>query len=98
MVPANIYDLLTIPGLAHWIAGDGTHQSGGVTLNTQSFTVQDNVLLMNVLMIKFNCKCTMHMQRGLPVIYISAHSVRALTPLLAPHIPSTMMYKLTGTK
>lgn len=45
-------------------------------------------------MIKFNCKCTLHMQRGLPVIYISSKSIKILTPLLLPHIIPSIYYKL----
>lgn len=96
IVPMDIFNMLTISGLAHWIIGDGRYvkKGGGIYLQTQSFSVIDNVRLMNVLMIKFNCKCTLHMQRGLPVIYISSKSVKKLTPLLLPHIIETMYYKL----
>lgn len=59
-VPENIYDLLTIQGLAHWIAGDGSYVKigGAIILNTQtqSFTIKDNVRLINVLMLKFALK------------------------------------------
>lgn len=96
IVPSDIFNILTISGLAHWIIGDGTYvkKGGGIYLQTQSFTIIDNVRLMNVLMIKFDCKCTMHIQRGLPVIYISSKSVKKLTPLLLPHMISSMYYKL----
>jgi heme/copper-type cytochrome/quinol oxidase subunit 1 len=96
IVPMDIFNMLTISGLAHWIMGDGTYvkKGGGIYLQTQSFSVIDNVRLMNVLIIKFNCKCTLHMQRGLPVIYISRKSVKNLTPLLLPYVIPTMQYKL----
>ena len=61
-----------------------------MTLNTQSFSVVDNVRLINVLTVKFNCKCTIHMQRGLlplgAVKYISAKSMRQVLPLVQPHM------------
>ena len=95
VIPHNIFELLTIEGLAHWICGDGSFvKGGGLYLNTQSFTVIENVQLINVLIIKFNCKCSIHMQRGLPVIYISSHSMRKLEPLLKPFIPRSMFKKL----
>lgn len=95
-VPENIYDLLTIQGLAHWIAGDGSYVKigGAIILNTQSFTIKDNVRLINVLMLKFGCKCSIHYQRGLPVIYISVRSVRKLREEIKSHMPSSMWYKL----
>jgi hypothetical protein len=51
-------------------------------------------LLIKVLIVKFNCKCSIHMQRGLPVIYISARSIKNLRPLLLPYFPNSMVYKL----
>lgn len=96
MVPADIYDLLDLSALAHWMAGDGSYvKGGGLYLQTQSFTMVDNVRLMNVLMIKFGCVCTLHMQRGLPVIYVSSASVQQLYPKLLPHMSTKMLYKMT---
>jgi hypothetical protein len=51
-------------------------EGGAIILNTQSFSILDTVRLINVLMIKLGCKCSIHYQRGLPVIYISVRSVR----------------------
>jgi hypothetical protein len=69
-------------------------KGGGLYLNTQSFTIIENVRLINVLILKFNCKCSIHMQRGLPVIYISARSMRKLYPLLEQYFTPGMLYKL----
>lgn len=89
--------MLTIQGLAHLISCDGSYASGGgMYLNVQCFTIIDVVRLMNVLMIKFDCVCTIHLQRGLPTIYISVGSMHKLTPLLVPHMVPSMMYKLSG--
>ena len=59
MVPNNIYELLTPVALAHWIMGDGSHLSQGIQLCTDSFSLQDTVKLMNVLIIRYNLKTTM---------------------------------------
>ena len=96
-VPSDIYNMLTIQGLSHWICGDGTFvKGGGIYLQTQSFTVIEIVRLINVLIIKFNCKCTIHYQEGKPVIYISSRSVRKLRSELFKHMPESMHYKLIG--
>ena len=88
--------MLTIQGLSHWICGDGTDvKGGGIYLQTQSFTTLEVVRLINVLIIKFNCKCTIHYRAdkkieyflGKPVIYISSRSVRKLRTELLKHIP-----------
>lgn len=97
VVPFDIFELLTLEGLAHWICGDGSFvKGGGLYLNTQSFSVIETVRLINVLIIKFDCKCSIHMQRGLPVIYISARTMKKLLPLLKPFFPISMLYKLNS--
>lgn len=77
--------------------GDGSYvKGGGLYLQTQSFTVLDCVRFINVLIIKFDCACSIHLQRGLPVIYISSKSMKKLYPQLLPHMSPSMLYKLTG--
>lgn len=96
-VPYDIYNILTIQGLSHWICGDGSFvKGGGIYLHTQSFTTIDVVRLINVLILKFNCKCSIHYQRGKPIIYISSRSVRKLSSELLKHIPESIHYKLLG--
>jgi heme/copper-type cytochrome/quinol oxidase subunit 1 len=98
-VPENIFELLNIEGLAHWICGDGSYvKGGGLYLNTQSFSISDNLRLIEVLSLKFSCKCKIHMQRNLPVIYISARSMNKLVPILTPYFPKGMRYKIINTK
>jgi len=53
IVPADIFNLLTPLALAHWIQGDGSVRPGGLELCTDSFTIQDVVRLMNVLMVRY---------------------------------------------
>lgn len=69
-VPVDLYHILTEQSLANWIAGDGSFKYKGLYLNTQSFTVPEVVFIINVLIIKFNCKCTLYFQKNLPIIYI----------------------------
>lgn len=56
VIPGNIYDLITIEGLAHIIMCDGSWNSG-ICLHLQAYSVQDNVRFINVLMIKFGLQC-----------------------------------------
>jgi hypothetical protein len=94
IVPANLFDILTYEVLAHWICGDGTHTFNGITLQTQSFTLQEVVFIINVLIVKFDLKCSIHYQRGSPTIYISVHSINKIRPFLLPFICDSMKYKL----
>ena len=61
--------MLTRVALAYMIAGDGTSDHGyGLILCTDSFTIQDTVRLMNVLIIRYNLECNLryHELRYLP--------------------------------
>jgi len=52
--------------------GDGCAQGSGMVLCTNSFTIPDVVKLMNILIIRYQLKCTLQSDRGKPRIYISA--------------------------
>lgn len=93
-VPLDLYYMLTYETLAHWIMGDGTKTYKGITLQTQSFTVQECTFIISVLNYKFNLKCNIHMQRNQPTIYISSKSVKKLKPNILSYFCSTMKYKL----
>jgi len=93
IVPLDLYSLLTYEALAHWICGDGTKSYKGITLQTQSFTVIDVTFIVSVLIYKFNLKCSIHMQRNLPTIYISSNSIKKIQPYILPYFCNSMKYK-----
>jgi hypothetical protein len=61
--------------------GDGSRKNKGLLLCTDSFTVQEVVLLMNILIIRYNLKCTLHTSAGLPRIYISPSPNKGKAPI-----------------
>lgn len=79
IVPSNLFDLLSWEALAHWISVDGAYNSG-VRIQTDSFTVKEVVFIMNILRcsahIKFNLECSLHYQRGNPILYIKSKSIK----------------------
>jgi hypothetical protein len=94
IVPLDLYQYLDYEALAHWIMGDGTPNNNGLTLQTQSFTVQEVSSIISVLILKFDLKCSLHMQRNQPTIYISAKSMKQISPKLQPYIIPSMRYKI----
>ena len=94
IIPYNIFELLTPVALAHMIMGDGQVASRGLRLCTDSYSVQDVVKLMNVLIIKYRLSCTLHMLEGWPRIYISAKSMGTLASIVKPHMIKSMYYKI----
>lgn len=95
IIPNNIYDLLTWRALVHWIQGDGTYSSG-ITIQTQSFTIQEIVFLMNVLRIKFRLDCSIHVQASYSVLYIKSKSIKQNLHYMLPYIHPSMLYKFKG--
>ena len=75
--------------------GDGTKTGKGITLQTQSYTIKENVYIMAVLDLKFNIRSTIHMQRALPTIYIKTQSVKKIYPYLSSYIIDSMKYKFS---
>ena len=77
--------------------GDGTKNYKGLSLQTQSFTIQECVFIISILIYKFNLKCSilpMGLQRNKPTIYISSKSMKKLIPHILPYMCSSMLYKL----
>jgi len=90
------YDLLTPVALAHWIMGDGGLKSKGIFLCTDSYSIQDVIRLSNVLIIRYDLKCTLHKSsngRGYR-IYISRNSVWKVVEIVKPYLIPSMYYKV----
>ena len=95
IVPHNIFQLLTPVVLAHIIMGDGSVKSSGLILCTDSYTVQDVVRLINVLMIKYRLDCWLRNHTPTqPRIYISQSSMPLLLNIVSPFMHPSMLYKL----
>jgi len=63
IVPHNIYELLTPVALAHMIMGDGSEQRHGLIICTNSYSIEDVVRLMNVLIIRYNLECKIRLKK-----------------------------------
>lgn len=91
IIPEDIYNLLDPIALAHWIQGDGKLDKSGLTLCTDSYSIQDVVRLINVLIIRYDLKCSIHIpNKGQYRIYISKKSIPNLINLVLPYIVPSM--------
>jgi LAGLIDADG DNA endonuclease family len=77
--------------------GDGTYNSG-VRIQTDSFTIKEVVFILNILIIKFNLECSLHFQRGNPIIYIKSKSIKKNLNNILPFMHDSMIYKILGKK
>jgi len=98
IIPNNIFELLTPIALAHMIMGDGSVSRHGLHLCTNSYSLEDIVRLMNVLMIRYRLECTIHKKRQNNkiefMIYIRQSSMPLLRTIVIPYMHSSMLYKL----
>lgn len=93
-VPLNIYNLLSPAGLAYWIMGDGSRHNDGIHLSVYAYSEKECNLLISVLTIKFNLKCSLHRHVKGPRIYIDKASTIIVRDLVKPYMVSSMLYKL----
>lgn len=90
-----IYYLIDPVALTHWIAGDGTRSKKGLILCTDSYSLKEVIILINVLIIRYNFICTLRVVRDNQYrIYISEKSLNSLKKIVIPHMDSSMLYKI----
>jgi hypothetical protein len=75
--------------------GDGSRKASGLKINTHSFSIQDVIMLTNVLIIKYQLDCTiLQVKTGQYRIYIKANSMDRLRQIILPYIIPSMLYKI----
>lgn len=97
-ISAELYHYLSPQALAYWIMCDGGYSNGGLVLCTDGFTVREVVMLINMLIIRHDLKCSLHTAAGLPRIYISRGSMAKLRQIVGPHMIPSFNYKLIGSR
>ena len=75
--------------------GDGSVQRHGLIICTDSYSVQDVVRLINVLIIKYRLNYTLcYHTETQPRRYISGSSILLLQTIVRPHMCPSMHYKI----
>lgn len=109
-IKPNLFFYLDYIALAHFIQGDGSKQDKGIYLNTLSFTLEEVVLLINILIIKFDIQPTLHKKKADTSIYtkpsnsykskmsyrifISGKDLNKIKPQLVPYFSKHFLYKI----
>jgi hypothetical protein len=95
VIPEDIYNILTPIALAHMIMGDGSVKSHGLIICTDSYSIEDTIRLINVLIIKYRLECTLRVPRKNQYrIYIRQSSMPLLQDIVSPHFHFSMLYKI----
>jgi hypothetical protein len=75
--------------------GDGVAKTTGLVLCTDSYSIQDTVRLLNVLIIRYKLECTLRTSRENQYrIYIRQNSMASLFNIVSPYMHYTMLYKV----
>ena len=93
-LPANLIDYLTPVSLAFWIMGDGYHYNSGVALATNSFSIEDNNLLVAALNHRYGFNTYIFSDHGQPSIAFRKCDLLNLQELVKAHIHPSMLYKI----
>lgn len=67
IIKPELFDYFNYISLAYWIKGDGSKYGKGIMLCTDSFTLKEVILLMNILKIKFDIDSTIHFRYSVSV-------------------------------
>jgi len=93
ILPLEVEILLTVRGLAYWIMDDGYKSVNGFYICTESFSLNDNLILKKVLKNKFNLECGIHKHTNGPRLYIFNQSKLILLELIRPYLIPHFYYK-----
>lgn len=93
-IKPDLYLYMNYIVLAHWIQGDGAKKNNGVTLCTDSFSLQEIVLLTNILIIKFNISPTIHREKNNFRIYINNKDLIRIKQFIKPYFVDQFLYKI----
>jgi hypothetical protein len=74
---------------------DGSKRNDGITLCTDCFTIQEVVMLINMLIIKFEISPTIHKEKSNHRIYINRKDLNKLLPYIKPYFVDTFLYKIS---
>lgn len=80
--------------LAHFIMGDGSKRKKGLILCTDNFSLQEVVLLLNILIIKFDINPTIQKEKNKFRIYINEKSLIKIKPFIIPYFVDHFLYKI----
>ena len=80
--------------LANWIMGDGSKRTKGLILCTDNFSLQEVVLLVNILILKFDINPTIQKEKNKFRIYINEKSLIKIKPFILPYFVDHFLYKI----
>jgi len=82
--------------LAVWFMDDGTKIRSALYLNTQQFTLEEQVFLQKLLLGTFGLQSALNRDKQYFRIRLTTESSKSLRKLIEPHVVECMKYKLAN--
>lgn len=90
----ELYDYFDYIVFAHLIMSNGIKRNKGLILCTDKFTINEIILLMNIINIKFNIKSSIHKNKDKYRIYINQVELNKIKYKLYPYFIDIFYYKI----
>lgn len=95
VVPVELlYEQFTGFSLAVWLMDDGAADGKQIRLNTQSFSLSENEMLMSFLRAKFGIEARLNRDKDRYRLRITNASMERFKSLIEPYVIPNMLYKL----
>lgn len=85
-------------GLAWWICDDGSSCGRSLYLHTEGFSLAENEIICQWFRDRYGATKIHTSKRGHHWIYLSASAQRKILPVIEPHFPACMQYKLASSR
>jgi len=95
VIKPELFDYIDYIVIAYWIMGDGSKRNKGIVLCTDSFSLKEVILLINILFIKFDLNCTIHNDCNKYRIFINKISFKKLLVHIKPYFTNNFLYKIS---
>ena len=92
-IPSNLDEIITPRSLAYWAMDDGYKSGKGFYFCTESYTLEDNTKLIQILKNRFNLECGIHKHTNGHRLYVFSSSKDILLELIKPYLIEHFYYK-----
>jgi hypothetical protein len=96
--PTDIFPIFTDKMLAVWYMDDGSNNHGSITLNTHSFSLENQKVIIDFLKNKYHINPTIVKDRNQWKISIGRNDYNHFLSIVTPFIPEVMSYKIDNPR
>ncbi|OGI94276.1 hypothetical protein A3A03_01495 [Candidatus Nomurabacteria bacterium RIFCSPLOWO2_01_FULL_40_18] len=96
--PTEILPIFSDKMLALWYMDDGSNNGGNITLNTHSFSLEDQKIIVDFLKEKYYIHPTIVKDRNQWKISIGRYDYDRFLSIVTPFIPKAMNYKINNPR